>query len=34
MGLNRTKTIPNSTYVWWQMFEYDENYKVNPSCKK
>ncbi len=34
MGLNCSKTIPNSTHVWWQMFEYDNNYKFNPSCKK
>ena len=40
MGLNRTKTIPNSTDVWWEMSEYEnmseynKKYIYTPSCKK
>ncbi|CAF1290006.1 unnamed protein product [Adineta steineri] len=32
MGLNRTKSIPNSTEVWWEMSENRTRYKVSPSC--
>jgi hypothetical protein len=34
MGLNRTKTIPNSTDVWWEMSEYGNKYTYQPSCKE
>jgi hypothetical protein len=36
MGLNRTKTIPNSTDVWWEMSEQNNTYEYRPSlnCKK
>ncbi len=34
MGLNRTKTIPNSTDVWWEMSELENKYTYIPSCKK
>ncbi len=34
MGLNRTKTIPNSTDVWWEMSELENKYSYIPSCKK
>ncbi len=35
MGLNSTKTIPNSTNVWWEMSEYGNTYEYrpSPSCK-
>ncbi|CAM4812248.1 unnamed protein product [Rotaria magnacalcarata] len=32
MGLNRTKTIPNSTDVWWEMSEHGNKYSYTPSC--
>ena len=35
MGLNRTKSIPNSTDVWWEMSEQKNtsDYDYRPSCK-
>jgi hypothetical protein len=35
MGLNSTKTIPNSTDVWWEMSEHGNTYEYrpSPSCK-
>jgi hypothetical protein len=35
MGLNSTKTIPNSTNVWWEMSEHGNTYEYrpSPSCK-
>jgi hypothetical protein len=33
MRLNRTKTIPNSTDVWWEMSEHKNKYDFIPSCK-
>ena len=34
MGLNRTKLIPNSTDVWWEMWEMrNKSYSYTPSCK-
>ncbi|CAF0821922.1 unnamed protein product [Adineta steineri] len=32
MGLNRTKSIPNSTDVWWEMSEHENKYDYRPSC--
>ncbi|CAF4033815.1 unnamed protein product, partial [Rotaria sp. Silwood2] len=32
MGLNSTKTVPNSTDVWWEMSEYGNKYSYTPSC--
>ncbi|CAF4702929.1 unnamed protein product [Rotaria sp. Silwood1] len=32
MGLNRTRSIPNSTEVWWEMSENRTLYTVSPSC--
>ena len=34
MGLNRTRTVPNSTSVWWEMSEYDNKYLYTPSDRK
>lgn len=34
MGLNRTKNIPNSTDVWWEVSEVGNKYTYTPSCKK
>lgn len=33
MSLNRTRSIPNSTEVWWEMSEKRTNFRVTPSCK-
>ncbi|CAF3646268.1 unnamed protein product [Rotaria sordida] len=32
MGLNQTRSIPNSTEVWWEMSENRVGYRVSPSC--
>ncbi|CAF1085642.1 unnamed protein product [Adineta ricciae] len=32
MGLNRAKSIPNSTEIWWKMSENRTGFKVTPSC--
>lgn len=32
MGLNRSKSIPNSSQVWWEMWELRDNYTFIPSC--
>ena len=33
MGLNRTRSIPNSTEVWWEMAENRAGFRVTPLCK-
>ena len=33
MSLNQTRSIPNSTDVWWEMSESRDGFKVSPSCK-
>ena len=33
MGLNRTRSVPNSTDVWWEMSENRTGFKVSSSCK-
>ena len=32
MGLNRSKDIPNSTDVWWELHEARNDYRFIPSC--
>ena len=33
MGLNATRSIPNSTQAWWEVSESRTNFKVSPSCE-
>lgn len=33
MGLNHTKTVPNSTDVWWEVSENANKYNYLPTCK-